>query len=221
MIFDVLNQGLFSRSIGKKILSHFGGNAGHNLNEHQGELGYGLIHYALIANCRPERVLCIGSMKGFIPAICALACKDNQRGHVDFVDAGLGREDPNHWGGVGFWKRVNPTQHFSLLGISSWLTTHVMTSEEFVRHRNGPWDYMYIDADHSYEGVKRDYRLYWPRLSRGGFMTFHDVLLKEHPEHANFGVWRFWQELPDAHKITIPFTRSTVLPSGLGVIQKL
>ncbi len=220
MIFDFFDQELFSRSVAKKILSRFGGNAGHNLNEYRGELGYGLIHYALITNCKPENVLCIGSMKGFIPAMCALACKDNQRGHVDFVDAGYDKSHPSNWGGIGFWRKVNPMSHFSSMGFSRWLTTHVMTSEEFARKNKREWQYIYIDADHSYEGVKKDYQLLWPRLQKGGFMVFHDVLLRRHPEHTNFGVWKFWNELPERHKITIPFTHSAVLPSGLGILQK-
>ena len=82
------------------------------------------------------------------------------------------------------------------------------------------FDWIYIDGDHSYKGVKSDYEIFWPRLTRGGFMVFHDVLLKNHPEHKNFGVWRLWAELPEDNKITIPFTHSKILPSGLGVLQK-
>jgi hypothetical protein len=38
---------------------------------------------------RPKRVLCVGSRYGYIPAICAYACKENNYGVVDFVDAGF------------------------------------------------------------------------------------------------------------------------------------
>jgi hypothetical protein len=33
---------------------------------------------------------------------------------------------------------------------------------------------VYIDADHSYEGVKRDINAYWSKLVRGGIMALHD-----------------------------------------------
>lgn len=45
----------------------------------------------------------------FVPAICAVGCRDNGFGKVDFVDAAMDMNDVNkvagnHWGGVGFWK---------------------------------------------------------------------------------------------------------------------
>lgn len=213
---------IFLRATARKFIAHYGGNGGHNLNEGRGELGYALFHYAMISNLRPKRVLCVGSGKGFIPAICALACKDNNQGHVDFVDAGYDETNPNNWGGTGFWKSVDPKKHFSYLGLSEWITTHVTTSENFAKGSHHRWQYIYIDADHSYEGVKKDYQLFWPRFEKGGFMTFHDVLLRHHtdPKSNHFGVWRFWKELAYRGKITLPFTHSSILPSGLGILQK-
>lgn len=32
----------------------------------------------------------------------------------------------------------------------------------------------YIDADHTYEGVKADIEAFWPKLVDGGIMAFHD-----------------------------------------------
>lgn len=220
MLMGRSRSGIFSKRLARQLIERYGGGAGHNLNEKKGELGYGLIHYALISNLRPKRVLCIGSEKGFIPAICALACKDNQKGHVDFVDAGYDQSDKNHWGGTGFWKKIKPKKHFAYGNLSDWITTRVMTSQQFSRGNKRRWQYIYIDGDHSYRGVKKDYQLFWPKLDKGGMMVFHDVLLKNHPEHDNFGVWRFWEKTKDGGKITIPFTHSQVLPSGLGVLQK-
>lgn len=211
---------LLNRRLAKAFIRHYGGTGGHNLDPLKGELGYALFHYAMIVNCRPTRVLCIGSMKGFIPALCALACKDNGRGHVDFVDAGFDQTNPNHWGGIGFWKTVDPAKHFSYGGISPWITTYIMTSQEFARTSKTAWEYIYIDADHSYEGVERDYRLFWTKLKKGGFMSFHDILLKRHPHHDNFGVWKFWENVPQKSKLALPFTYSSTLPSGLGIVQK-
>jgi predicted O-methyltransferase YrrM len=35
-------------------------------------------------------------------------------------------------------------------------------------------DFIYIDADHSYEAVKMDIESWFPKLKSGGFMAFHD-----------------------------------------------
>ena len=45
--------------------------------------GFGSIHYSLITNLRPERVLAIGSRHGYVPSIIALALKANGAGKLD------------------------------------------------------------------------------------------------------------------------------------------
>jgi hypothetical protein len=35
---------------------------------------------------------------------------------------------------------------------------------------------VYVDADHSYLGVKEDIHTYWPKLVDGGIMAFHDFM---------------------------------------------
>jgi predicted O-methyltransferase YrrM len=56
-------------------------------------------------------------------------------------------------------------------------------------------DLLFIDADHSYEGVKRDYELYSPLVAPDGVVMFHDV-----NEHPVYGVSRFWSEVRNAHE---------------------
>ncbi len=41
---------------------------------------------------------------------------------------------------------------------------------------------VYVDADHSYQGVMSDIRSWFPKLKRGGYMAFHDF------ESAAYGV---------------------------------
>lgn len=36
--------------------------------------------------------------------------------------------------------------------------------------------FVYLDADHSYEGVAADLAAWWPKLKRGGLMAGHDYL---------------------------------------------
>lgn len=54
-----------------------------------------------------------------------------------------------------------------------------MLSEEAAREiENNSLDYVFIDADHSYEGVKKDIRLWRPKVKPGGWIGFHDY---DHP----------------------------------------
>lgn len=208
---------IFNRAVTREIIKYYNGDEGHQADNTTGNLGYGFIHYSLILNLKPKRILCVGSRKGFIPAICALACQENKLGHVDFVDAGYGLKNKNHWSGIAWWKRVDPRKHFSRLDVNKFLTTYVMTSKEFVQKYKYRYQYIYIDGDHSYKGVKTDYELFWPRLTKGGFMAFHDVAVKKTPELGDFGVWKLWQELKNSSKITFFEPKH----SGLGILQKL
>ena len=201
----------------RRLIQYYGGDSGHFIDPKKGNLGYGFLHYAFIRNLKPKRVLCIGSGYGFIPAICALACKDNQFGQVDFIDAGYGEHHPKSWGGIGLWRKNDPERHFSLLGLNKWIKTYLMTSEQFAKgYPKNKYGYIYLDGDHSCEGVKKDFELFWPKLEKGGLMVFHDVVVKNWGKLKNFGVWKLWQELELNQKIIFRYPKE----SGLGIIQK-
>lgn len=194
----------------------------HRLDIGTGNLGYGWVHYGLIRAGRPKRVLCIGSQYGFIPSVCAVACRDNHCGKVDFVDAGYDLNDPNDdnsWrsGGVGFWKKVEPQRHFAKMGLDTYIKTYVTTSQDFYdKHAKKTWQYIYVDGDHSYKGVKNDFENFWPRLTLGGMMSFHDINVKRFAG-LKIEIWKLWREIKasGAHN-TIEIEGKF----GLGIIQK-
>ena len=59
-------------------------------------------------------------------------------------------------------------------------------------------DFLFIDGDHSYEGVKEDFEMYGPLVKKGGIIAFHDIVdgLDEHVG----GVPRFWREISGNYK---------------------
>ncbi|WP_239404649.1 class I SAM-dependent methyltransferase [Frankia sp. Cj3] len=58
---------------------------------------------------------------------------------------------------------------------------------------NEPIDLLFIDGDHTYEGVRQDYEMYSPLVRPGGVIAFHDV--GPHPAIPSVGVGRFWSEI--------------------------
>lgn len=54
-------------------------------------------------------------------------------------------------------------------------------------------DFLFIDGDHRYEGVKRDYALYSPLVRPGGLVALHDIVY--YPDRADVEVSRLWGEL--------------------------
>lgn len=52
-------------------------------------------------------------------------------------------------------------------------------------NQNQVFDFIYIDGDHSAQGIKSDTRLSWPLLKVGGVMALDDVLLNDETGQAN------------------------------------
>ena len=59
-------------------------------------------------------------------------------------------------------------------------------------------DFIFIDGDHSYDGVKKDYELYAPLVKKNGLIAFHDIV-QGSPENVG-GVPIFWKQLKEKHK---------------------
>ena len=149
-------------------------------NEHMGD---GLMVYSIIQHMRAKTCVCIGSGGGYIPRIMTQARVDlyNQgifNGNNDYnwgdigasyiVDACNGVGGPNDLDNKDSFYRRNFYPRF----IKS-------TSEEafynfFVR-QDIKIDFLFIDGDHSYEGVKLDFDLYSTLLSKNGIIMLHDT----------------------------------------------
>lgn len=51
-------------------------------------------------------------------------------------------------------------------------------------------DFLFIDGDHSYRGVKSDYEMYSPLVRTGGIVAFHDIGKNEQGDCS-----RLWEEI--------------------------
>ena len=194
------------------IIRHYYHARGHNNDYDKNNLGFGFIHYSLIRNLRPDRVLCVGSQRGYVPAICGLACKDEGKGHVDFVDLGLELGEKNSWGGIGIWKRAT-NDYWWRLGVEDWITIHNCSTAQF---KPKEYDYISLDGDHSYEGIKRDKLLFWPHLNKGGIMAITNSDEDKMTRYGKCGVKKFWQDMERDYKQHI----NLKISSGLGLLQK-
>ena len=58
-------------------------------------------------------------------------------------------------------------------------------------------DFLFIDGDHTYEGVKKDYEMYSCLVKINGVIAFHDIV--HGSEELVGGVPRFWEELKEQY----------------------
>ncbi len=82
-------------------------------------------------------------------------------------------------------------------------------------NRLGPYDFIFIDADHSYEGVKKDFYNYLPMLSKDGIIGFHDIECPDWP-----GINKFWNELKSTGKYEMKkfVKKGFLLQYGIGML---
>jgi len=146
-------------------------------------LGDGLLIYSFIQFIRAKVCVCIGSGGGFIPRIMTQARMDL---HSQNIFEGNGQPE---WGDIGTTIIIDAANGVG--GFTDWTNENsflknnfypqiiLQTSEKafydyFIR-QDIKIDYLHIDGDHSYEGVKKDFELYSTIMSENSIITIHDT----------------------------------------------
>lgn len=72
------------------------------------------------------------------------------------------------------WFQRNPDDRRTIINQSS----HDPSTRGMI-HDSGRYDFLHIDGDHTYEGIKQDYLDYSPMVRPGGVVAIHDLLLPD------------------------------------------
>jgi predicted O-methyltransferase YrrM len=95
--------------------------------------------------------------------------------------------------------------------------SHDQAIVEKVRE-HGPFDWLFIDADHHYEAVLKDWDNYMPMVAPGGIVAFHDIVPHGQPDVQ---VSRLWSEIQRDQWRTVTImedAKSTTC--GIGIVHK-
>jgi len=76
-------------------------------------------------------------------------------------------------------------------------------------------DFLFIDGDHTYEGVKIDFETYSQLVRPDGLIVFHDIA---HTTNLAVGVPRFWQETRKTHRTQEIIADENQSGAGIGII---
>jgi predicted O-methyltransferase YrrM len=148
----------------------------------------------IVASICPKRVLEIGTFQG--GTLCMLARLSAMRATIISIDLPGGK-----FGGGQSSVRSLLYHTFGKLFQSMHLIRGDSHSEEVaarVKHITESLDVLFIDGDHSYEGVKRDFLFYSPLVRPGGIVAFHDIA--EHRKETGGDVPQFWNEVKTSHR---------------------
>lgn len=126
------------------------------------------------------------------------------------------------WGGIGedsarsrdeFLTRQFPTTYHPIWGDSHDQNIQVQLGRLVPRESV---DLLFIDGDHSYLGVREDYKMYWQLVRPGGVIAFHDINDTAYHRDRGVVVSDFWKQLEgEKHEFTI-----NAEWGGIGALRK-
>lgn len=91
------------------------------------------------------------------------------------------------------------------------------TLEKVIKILNGrKIDMLYIDGDHTYFGVKKDFEMYRRFVKSDGLIVFHDIV--SHNFDPEVEVFKFWKEIKDSFK-SIEICSKDKISYGIGIVK--
>jgi predicted O-methyltransferase YrrM len=174
----------------------------------------------------PKRSLEIGTnYGGTLFLLCTISPPNAMIISVDLPSGRFGGGYPRRKAPL-FRKFVTGDQELHLLRADS---HSLRTKDRVMQILDGEkLDYIFIDADHTYAGVQRDFEMYSPLVRSGGIIAFHDIVT--HEQKTECQVEQFWNEVKHRYKhheiiqevkegsLPIAVTRAPMETAGLGVL---
>ena len=172
--------------------------------------------YGIARSLKPAIAVEIGSARGKSACFVGMALKENGSGQLYAIDPHT-LTDWNDSQSVDTHDIMR--DHLEKLALTDVVTIVRRRSIDSSDSVPMPIDLLFIDGDHSYEGVKADWGTYKPRMDPFGLIVFHDTIweLKRSDKwyRPDIGVPRFVEELREQGYPVITIDRD----SGLSIVQ--
>ncbi|WP_269531130.1 class I SAM-dependent methyltransferase [Chitinimonas sp. BJYL2] len=147
-------------------------------------IGAGAVLYDIVLNHVGDNpvVVELGSWKGRSTCWLASAVQDRGNGHVWAVDTWQGSQNEDLH--AELLRDYEPDQLFNEFkanlatrGLGQYVTPMRMTTHEAAKHwpLDRQVDVLFVDADHAYHAVRKDFELWSAYVKDGGFIVFDDV----------------------------------------------
>jgi len=150
----------------------------------------------ILAKRKPKAILEIGTYNG--GTLFFFSRVSSPEALIISVDLPGGR----FGGGYTEWRDrfyksfANHAQRIRLLRENSHAPSTFAVVERALEGRR--LDFLFIDGDHTYDGVKMDFEMYGKLVRKSGMIALHDIFPS--PPEAGCGVNKFWREIKERYK---------------------
>jgi predicted O-methyltransferase YrrM len=153
--------------------------------------------YALAKSLKPDVCVEIGAARGKSACYVGMALKENGKGKIYSIDP----HEKTEWNdsiSVDTYDVIQ--QNIQDCQVEPFVEIVRSYSDKAGSTWDKSIDIIFIDGDHSYDGVKRDWELFLPHMSEFGVVIFHDTFWDIRPQDPKYarddmGVPRFVEEL--------------------------
>jgi predicted O-methyltransferase YrrM len=169
--------------------------------------------YAAVRALQPRRVIEIGTCHGGTLYLwCQAAHSQATLFSVDLPDGEFGGGYRDCRAAL-YRAFAGPGQTLHLLRGNS----HLKETVDHVRGLLGGQfvDFLFVDGDHTYSGVRQDFDLFSPLVRPGGLIALHDIVPRE--AQPRIEVWKFWRELKAKYPEAREFLDSTENGRRIGI----
>ena len=172
--------------------------------------------HGLVRLMRPAVCVEIGSARGASACHIGLALRQMNHGKLFAIDPHT-RTEWNDSNSIDTYEVMR--ENLRRFAVEDHVEIIRKYSSDAAAGWDRPIDMLFIDGDHSYEGVKKDWSLFTPHVTEFGVVVFHDTIwdLKPDPRwsRADMGVPRFVEELRQSGFPVVTFNQCC----GLSVVQ--
>lgn len=136
---------------------------------------YPRLYRMLVENCQPDGTIVeLGAWKGRSSAFLVVEAKNKSPNiKIHIVDTWLGSGEHT----VGMTDGLYEKFISNMAPLNGHYQSHRMTTDEAVPlFEDSSLDAVFIDADHTYEAVKRDIANWMPKVRKGGILSGHDYI---------------------------------------------
>ena len=166
----------------------------------------------VVQELNPKKIVEIGSASGGTLFLFARVASPEKMVSVDLPAGSFGGGYPS-WK-IPLFKSLARKNVIQLIRADSHreetlVKTRILLKDEKV-------DFLFIDGDHTYQGVKQDFQMYSPLVKKGGIVAVHDIVT--HDPASGCEVDRFWNEIKPTHQHIEIIEKQDQKWAGIGVL---